>query len=29
MTCHNDKRAFGGDDFNDCTRCHRGDAWHF
>jgi c(7)-type cytochrome triheme protein len=29
MTCHNDKRAFGGEDFKDCTRCHRGDAWHF
>ena len=29
MTCHDDKRAFGGDDFDDCTRCHRGDAWHF
>ena len=29
MTCHNDKRAFGGDDFDDCTRCHRGNAWHF
>jgi len=29
MTCHDNKRAFGGDDFNDCTRCHRGDAWRF
>lgn len=29
MTCHDNKRAFGGDDFDDCTRCHRGDAWHF
>jgi c(7)-type cytochrome triheme protein len=29
MTCHDDKRAFGGDDFKDCTRCHRGSAWHF
>jgi c(7)-type cytochrome triheme protein len=29
MTCHDDKRAFGGDDFKDCTRCHRGPAWHF
>ena len=29
MTCHNNKRAFGGEDFKDCTRCHRGDAWHF
>ena len=29
MTCHDDRRAFGGEDFKDCTRCHRGDAWHF
>lgn len=29
MTCHNNTRAFGGEDFKDCTRCHRGDAWHF
>jgi len=29
MTCHDNKRAFGGDDFDDCTRCHRGDVWHF
>lgn len=29
MTCHDDRRAFGGDDFADCTRCHRGNAWHF
>ena len=29
MTCHDNKRAFGGDDFDDCTRCHRGNAWHF
>ncbi|MFL6333760.1 MAG: cytochrome c3 family protein [Pyrinomonadaceae bacterium] len=29
MTCHDDKRAFGGEDFKDCTRCHRGDAWRF
>jgi c(7)-type cytochrome triheme protein len=28
-SCHNNKRAFGGDDFQDCTRCHRGAAWHF
>jgi len=28
-SCHDNKRAFGGDDFNDCTRCHRGSAWHF
>ncbi len=29
MTCHDNRRAFGGDDFKDCTRCHKGDAWHF
>jgi len=29
MTCHDDKRAFGGDDFADCTRCHKGNAWRF
>ncbi|MDT5271359.1 MAG: hypothetical protein QOH49_3545 [Acidobacteriota bacterium] len=29
MSCHNDKRAFGGDDFSDCKRCHEGNAWHF
>ncbi|MFL6333534.1 MAG: cytochrome c3 family protein [Pyrinomonadaceae bacterium] len=29
MTCHNNTRAFGGDDFSDCTRCHRGNAWRF
>jgi len=29
MTCHNDRRAFGGDDFSDCMRCHRGNAWRF
>jgi c(7)-type cytochrome triheme protein len=28
-SCHDNKRAFGGEDFNDCTRCHRGNAWHF
>jgi c(7)-type cytochrome triheme protein len=28
-SCYDDKRAFGGDDFKDCTRCHKGDAWHF
>ena len=28
-SCHDNKRAFGGDDFDDCTRCHRGNAWHF
>ena len=29
MTCHNGKRAFGGDDFSACVKCHRGDSWHF
>lgn len=29
MTCHNGKRAFGGDDFSVCTRCHKGSAWRF
>lgn len=29
MTCHNGKRAFGGDDFSVCTRCHTGKTWHF
>lgn len=28
-TCHDDRRAFGGDDFTDCARCHRGNVWHF
>jgi c(7)-type cytochrome triheme protein len=29
MSCHNGKRAFGGDDFSVCTRCHTGTTWHF
>jgi c(7)-type cytochrome triheme protein len=29
MTCHDGKRAFGGDDFSACKRCHTGAAWHF
>ena len=29
MTCHNGKRAFGGDDFTSCKRCHTGTAWRF
>ncbi len=29
QTCHDNRRAFGGDDFSDCTKCHRGNAWHF
>ena len=29
ISCHNGKRAFGGDDFTVCKRCHTGAAWHF
>ena len=29
MTCHNGARAFGGDDFSVCTRCHKGSKWAF
>ena len=29
MTCHDGKRAFGGDDFTVCKRCHKGTTWHF
>jgi c(7)-type cytochrome triheme protein len=29
MTCHNGKRAFGGEDFSVCTRCHSGSTWRF
>jgi len=28
-SCHNGKKAFGGDDFSVCKRCHTGAAWHF
>jgi c(7)-type cytochrome triheme protein len=28
-TCHTGKRAFGGDDFSVCTKCHQGAQWHF
>lgn len=28
-SCHDDKRAFGGDDFSDCKRCHQGNSWHY
>ncbi len=28
-TCHNNKRAFGGDDFKDCKRCHKGKDFQF
>jgi hypothetical protein len=27
--CHNNQKAFGGDDFNDCKRCHRGTSFKF
>lgn len=27
--CHDGKRAFGGDDFTVCSRCHRGETWRF
>jgi c(7)-type cytochrome triheme protein len=29
MTCHNNQRAFGGDDFSDCKRCHSGATFKF
>lgn len=29
ISCHNGKRAFGGDDFSSCKRCHKGAEWHF
>jgi c(7)-type cytochrome triheme protein len=29
LTCHDGKRAFGGDDFSVCKRCHQGGAWRF
>jgi c(7)-type cytochrome triheme protein len=29
MSCHNGERAFGGDDFSVCKRCHKGGTWHF
>jgi c(7)-type cytochrome triheme protein len=29
ISCHNDKRAFGVENFKNCTRCHRGSEWHF
>ena len=28
-SCHNGKKAFGGDDFSACTRCHKGQGWRF
>ena len=29
MSCHNGTRAFGGDDFSVCTKCHKGATWRF
>ncbi len=29
MSCHDGKRAFGGDDFTVCKRCHTGTTWRF
>lgn len=28
-TCHDNRRAFGGDDFGDCRRCHTGRTFRF
>lgn len=28
-SCHNDRRAFGGNDFKDCRRCHDGNSFRF
>lgn len=28
-TCHTGKRAFGGDDFTVCARCHKKASWRF
>ncbi|HEX6719190.1 MAG TPA: cytochrome c3 family protein [Pyrinomonadaceae bacterium] len=28
-SCHNGQRAFGGDDFSECKRCHKGSQWKF
>ncbi len=27
--CHDNKRAFGGEDFTDCKRCHKGNSFSF
>jgi hypothetical protein len=29
ISCHHGQRAFGGDDFSVCTRCHKGSLWRF
>ncbi|HEX5706892.1 MAG TPA: cytochrome c3 family protein, partial [Pyrinomonadaceae bacterium] len=26
-SCHDNRRAFGGEDFGDCKRCHRGSTF--
>jgi c(7)-type cytochrome triheme protein len=28
-SCHNNRRTFGGEDFNDCKRCHTGNSFRF
>ncbi|HKP68677.1 MAG TPA: cytochrome c3 family protein [Pyrinomonadaceae bacterium] len=28
-SCHNNQRAFGGNDFSDCKRCHQGRSFGF
>lgn len=28
-TCHNNRRSFGGEDFGDCKRCHKGQTFRF
>jgi c(7)-type cytochrome triheme protein len=28
-SCHDDTKAFGGDDFSDCKRCHQGSTFRF
>ncbi len=28
-SCHNNRRAFGGNDFSDCKRCHEGSTFKF
>ena len=29
LSCHNGQRAFGGDNFSDCKRCHQGETFRF
>jgi hypothetical protein len=29
MSCHNNKRAFGIENFADCKRCHQGQHFYF